>query len=141
MAEWRRETHVLTKSGSRHTKFRTTTFADWKKANPMRIGTSSERLLKKISKNTDINHITKVAMKNPPALLSFFPLLEPPPPPPPAPPLPLIMVSLLFLFENSPAKFCTFSFLSTVRRYNSLLKMKVQSAANYLMRNEGKTRL
>lgn len=68
---------MLTKRGSRETNFLTTAFADWKKTKPMRIGSSSERLLKRISKKTEIPHITRVAVKNAAALLS---LLLPPPP-------------------------------------------------------------
>lgn len=75
MEEWRRETQVLTNRGSRDTKFRTMTLADRKKRNPIRIGASSDRLLKIISKKTDTPHINKVAIKNAPALVSLpFPL-------------------------------------------------------------------
>lgn len=87
MEEWRRETHVLTKSGSRETNFRMTAFAAWKKAKPMTMGSSSERLLKRISKKTETLHITRVAVKNSSALPSLRLLLPPPPPPPPLPSL------------------------------------------------------
>lgn len=69
--EWRRETHVLTNTGSRETKLRTIQLASWKKTKPRRIGTSSIRLLKEISKKTETPHITKVAKKNAPALFSI----------------------------------------------------------------------
>lgn len=88
MEEWRRETQVFTKRGSRDTKFRTTTLDDWKKTNPTRIGVSSKRLLKRISKKTETPHINKVAIKNAPALLSLLLLL----PPPPALVLPLAII-------------------------------------------------
>jgi len=72
MVEWRRETEVLTKRGSREIKDRTTQLAIWKKTAPATIQSSSERLLKIISNRTETNHRIRVARKKVPALFFSF---------------------------------------------------------------------
>ena len=74
--EWRRETAVLTKSGSRETEARTAALAAWKKAKPAATGASSRRPRTPISNPTDTAHSTSVAAKNA--------LVSPPPAAPPA---------------------------------------------------------
>ena len=74
--EWRRETAVLTKSGSRETEARTAALAAWKKAKPAATGASSRRPRTPISNPTDTAHSTSVAAKN--ALVSPPPAAAPP---------------------------------------------------------------
>jgi hypothetical protein len=74
--EWRRETAVLTKRGSRDTDARTAALAAWKKAKPAATGASSRRPRTPISNPTDTAHSTSVAAKNA--------LVSPPPAAPPA---------------------------------------------------------
>lgn len=72
MVEWRRETEVLTKRGSRETKDRMTQLAIWKRQDPATIHSSSVRLLKNISNKTETNHRIKVAKKKAPTLFFSF---------------------------------------------------------------------
>lgn len=75
MEEWRRETEVLTKRGSRERQKRMTQLAVWKKQQPAMTHSSSWRLLKTISNQTDTNQSTRVAKKKVPALFSFCAVL------------------------------------------------------------------
>jgi hypothetical protein len=74
--EWRSDTAVLTKSGSRETEPRTAALAAWKKAKPAATGASSRRPRTPISNPTDTAQSTSVAAKNA--------LVSPPPAAPPA---------------------------------------------------------
>ena len=68
MVEWRRETEVLTKRGSRETKKRMTQLAIWKKQAPATIKRSSLRLLNAISNKTETDQSSRVAKKKTPTL-------------------------------------------------------------------------